>query len=170
MDLIKQLLDSGGYTAILVIVDWLTKQSIFIPTYNTLTAWNLQSSSSSTSSPSTEFQCTSRWTSKALDMHLHFTSSYHPEGNRQMEQVNQTLEQYLHIYYQQDNWVKLLLLVEFTYNNTPNATTGLSLFFANKGYYIRITVLIGIKNVETPHTRHPKCVSSTHFSSFTKHW
>ena len=41
MDLIEQLPDSGGYTAILVIVDRLTKQSIFILTHNTLTASEL---------------------------------------------------------------------------------------------------------------------------------
>ena len=73
---------------------------------------------------------------KALDMKLHFTSSYHPEGDRQTEQTNQTLEQYLWIFcnYQQDNWYTLLPLVEFAYNNTPSATTGISLFFANKSY------------------------------------
>ena len=36
---------------------------------------------------------------KALDIHLHFTSSYHSEGDGQTERMNQTLEQYLHIYY-----------------------------------------------------------------------
>jgi hypothetical protein len=63
-------------------------------------------------------------------------SGYHPEGDGQMEHVNQTLEQYLHVYcnYQQDNWKSLLLLAEFTYDNSPNATTGTSPFFANKGY------------------------------------
>jgi hypothetical protein len=42
---------------------------------------------------------------KALNMKLHFTSGYHPEGDRQMEHINQTLEQYLRIYcnFQQDN-------------------------------------------------------------------
>ena len=46
---------------------------------------------------------------KALDMHLHFTSGYHPEGNGQTDRFNQTLEQYLRIYcnYQQDNWADL---------------------------------------------------------------
>jgi len=41
----------------------------------------------------------------ALDMWLHFTSGYHPEGDRQTKCTNQTLEQYLHVYcnYQQDN-------------------------------------------------------------------
>ena len=30
--------------------------------------------------------------------------------------------------------------MEFVYNNAPSATTGVSLFFANKGYYPNITV------------------------------
>ena len=73
---------------------------------------------------------------KALNMKLHFTSSYHPEGNSQTECTNQTLEQYLWINcnYQHSNWSNLLLLAEFTYNNTPNATTSVLSFFANKGY------------------------------------
>ena len=75
-------------------------------------------------------------------MRLHFTSGYHPEGDGQTERTNQTLEQYLHVYcnYQQDNWSKLLPLVEFAYNNAPSATTGVFPFFANKGYYPNITV------------------------------
>jgi len=75
-------------------------------------------------------------------MRLHFTSGYHPEGDRQTERTNQTLEQYLHVYcnYQQDNWSKLLPLAEFAYNNAPSTTTSVSLFFANKGYHPNITV------------------------------
>ena len=75
-------------------------------------------------------------------MTLHFTSGYHPEGDGQTEQTNQTLEQYLHAYcnYQQDNWSDLLPLAEFAYNNAPSATTGISPFFANKGYHPNISV------------------------------
>ena len=75
-------------------------------------------------------------------MQLHFTSGYYPEGDGQTECTNQILEQYLHVYcnYQQDNWSKLLPLAEFAYNNAPSATTGISLFFANKGYHPNITV------------------------------
>jgi hypothetical protein len=75
-------------------------------------------------------------------MKLHFTSGYYPEGNGQTECVNQTLEQYLRMYcnYQQDNWKSLLPLAEFAYNNAPNATTGVSPFFANKGYNPSIAV------------------------------
>ena len=42
--------------------------------------------------------------------------------------------------FQQDNWYTLLPLVEFTYNNTPSATTRISPFFANKGYHLNLTV------------------------------
>ena len=75
-------------------------------------------------------------------MWLHFTSGYHPKGDGQTECTNQTLEQYLHVYcnYQQDNWSELLSLAEFAYNNALSATTGVSPFFANKGYHPNITV------------------------------
>ena len=75
-------------------------------------------------------------------MQLHFTSGYHPEGDGQTKRTNQTLEQYIRVYwnYQQDNWSDLLLLAEFAYNNAPHATTGLSLFFANKGYHPNISI------------------------------
>ena len=78
----------------------------------------------------------------ALNMRLHFTSGYHPEGDGQTEHTNQTLEQYLHVYcnYQQDNWSELLSLMEFAYNNAPSTTTGVSPFFTNKEYHPNITV------------------------------
>ena len=60
----------------------------------------------------------------------------------QVEQTNQILEQYLCIYcnYQQDNWLELLPLAEFAYNNAPSTTTSVSPFFANKGYHLNLSV------------------------------
>ena len=80
--------------------------------------------------------------SKVLDMKLHFTLGYHPEGDGQTECTNQTLEQYLQAFcnYQQNNWSDLLPIAEFAYNNTPNATTGLSPFYANKGYHPDLSI------------------------------
>src|SRR5260221_4924831 len=74
-------------------------------------------------------------------MRLHFTLGYHLEGDGQMEHANQVLEQYLQVYmnYQQDDWATLLPMAEFTYNNTMNTTTGVSPFFANKGYHLEFT-------------------------------
>src|SRR5258708_3841487 len=70
-------------------------------------------------------------------MELHFTSGYHPEGDRQTEHLNQVLEQYLRAYtnYQQDDWSSLLPLAEFAYNNAMNEMTRVSPFFANKVYH-----------------------------------
>jgi len=78
----------------------------------------------------------------ALNMQLHFTSGYHPEGDGQTEHTNQMLKQYLHVYcnYQQDNWSKLLPLAEFAYNNALSATISVSPFFANKEYHPNIIV------------------------------
>src|SRR3979490_7180 len=155
MDFIEQLPPSSGFTSILVIVCRLTKQSIFIPTVDTITSADLAKlfvlhvfskhgvPSHVTSDRGSKFVSHFfRSLGKALDMHLHFTSGYHPEANGQTECVNQTLEQYLRVYcnYQQDNWSELLPLAEFAYNNAPNATTGISPFFANKGHHPNLTV------------------------------
>jgi len=157
MDFIEQLPSSTGFTAILVVVDRLSKQAIFIPTHDTITSPELPklfllhvfskhgvpthvTSDRSTKFISHFFQSLR----KALNMCLHFTSGYHPEGDGQTERSNQTLEQYLWIYcnYQQDNWADLLPLAEFAYNNAPSATTGVSPFFANKGYHPNISVYL----------------------------
>ena len=150
MDFIEQLLSSSGYTAILVIVDRLSKQAVFIPTHDTITSAELVKLFvlqvflkhgvlyHVMSDRGSEFVLHSfRSFGKALNMRLHFTSGYHPEGDSQTEQMNQTLEQYIRVYcnYQQDNWDSLLPLAEFAYNNALSATTGISPFFANKGYH-----------------------------------
>src|SRR3979490_1734083 len=155
MDFIEQLPPSSGFTSILVIVCRLTKQSIFIPMVDMITSAELAKlfvlhvfskhgvPSHVTSDRGSKFVSHFfRSLGKALDMHLHFTSGYHPEGDGQTEHVNQTLEQYLQVYcnYQQDNWSELLPLAEFAYNNAPNATTGISPFFANKGHHPNLTM------------------------------
>ena len=155
MYFIEQLPASSSYTAILVVIDRLTKQSIFIPTHDTITSAQLTQlfvlhvfskhgvPSHVTSNRGSEFVSHFfRSLGKALDMKLHFTSRYHPEGDGQTECTNQTLEQYLRVYcnYQQDNWSDLLPLAEFAYNNAPSTTTGISPFFANKGYHLNISI------------------------------
>src|SRR5258708_10086285 len=151
MDFIEQLPLLEGFTAILVIVDRLTKQSLFIPTHDMVDtpqlAWlfltHIFSKHSAlghvTSDHGTEFMSHFFHSlGSLLSMKLHFTSGYHPEGDGQMEQINQVLEQYLCAYmnYQQDNWALLLPLAEFTYNNPVSTTTGISPFVATKGYHL----------------------------------
>ena len=155
MDFIETLPTSSSCNSILVIVDQLSKPGIFILTTIHCTSEDLAMlfvmhvfskhgvPEHVTSDHGPEFVShLFHSLREALDMKLHFTSGYHPEGDGQTKQTNQTLEQYLRIFcnYQQDNWYTLLLLVEFAYNNTPSATTRISPFFANKGYHLNLTV------------------------------
>jgi len=159
MDFIEKLLLSSRFDTILVIVDWLTKQAIFILAHDTIMSTDLahlfvlhifsKNSVPSHVISNRGLEFVSNFFQSlgtALDMWLHFTSGYYSEGDGQTEHMNQTLEQYLYVYcnYQQDNWFELLPLVEFAYNNAPSATISISPFFANKGYYPNITI-------------HPKC-------------
>ena len=96
MDFIEQLAASSGFTTILVIVDCLSKQALFIPTHDTITSPELTQlfllhvfSNHSVPTHVTS-DCGTEFVShffhslgKALDMKLHFTSGYHPEGDRQ---------------------------------------------------------------------------------------
>ena len=135
---------------ILVVVDHLSKQALFILTHNTITLPELAQlfllhifskhgvPMHVTSDHGTEFiSHFFHLLGKALNMKLQIMSGYHPEGDRQTKRSNQTLEQYLCIYcnYQQDNLSDLLPLVEFAYNNAPSATSdlksGLVWFFAS---------------------------------------
>ena len=109
LDFIEKLpLSSSSYTAILVIVDCLSKQGLFIPTHDMITSLQLAQlfilhifskhgiPSHVTSDHRSEFVSHFfRSLRIALDMKLHFTSGYHPEGDGQTERTNQTLEQYI---------------------------------------------------------------------------
>ena len=101
MDFIEKLPPSSSFDTILVIVDQLSKQSIFIQTHDTITSAELAKlfvihvfskhgvPSHVTSDQGSEFVSSFFWTlGKALDMKLHFTSGYHPEGDGQTECTN----------------------------------------------------------------------------------
>src|SRR5467141_1741432 len=94
MDFIEKLPPSSSYTSILVIVDCLSKQSLFIPTHNAITSQQLAQlfvlhvfskhsvPSHVTSNHGTEFVSHFfRSLRTELDMKLHFTSGYPPEGD-----------------------------------------------------------------------------------------
>ena len=155
MDFIEKLPSFSGFDTILVIVNWFTKQAIFIPVYDTIMSMDLaylfvlhmfsKHGVSSHVISDRGFELMSNFfyfLSTALDMWLHFTSGYHPESDGQTKCMNQTLKQYLCVYcnYQQDNWSKLLSRAEFVYNNALSVTTSVSPFFTNERYYPNITI------------------------------
>ena len=151
-----------------MVIDRLSKESVFIPTTNSTTAADVTDAFIThvfskhgiplhvSSDRGSEFTLHFfRSLGTLLRMRLHFTSGHHPSANGQVEQLNSTLEQYLQIYcnYQQDNWSKLLPLAEFAYNNVPHSSTGVSPFFATQGYDPLIAVHPDVE-VTNLHVRH----------------
>jgi hypothetical protein len=59
---------------------------------------------------------------------LNVSTAYHPETDGQTERTNRTLEQILRAYvrYKQDDWDQYLYGAEFAYNNSEQASTGIS--------------------------------------------
>ena len=111
MDFIKKLLSSSRFDTILVIIDQLTKQMIFIPAYDTVTSADLAClfvlhvfskhgvPFYVTSDRGLEFVSNFFWSlDTAFNIRFHFTSGYNPKGDGQTKYTNQTLEQYLYIY------------------------------------------------------------------------
>ena len=101
MNFIKKLLSSSGFDTILVVVDWLTKQMIFIPAYDTITFVDLAClfilhmfskhgvPSHVISNRGSEFVSNFFWSlGTALNMRLHFTSGYYPKGDGQTKHTN----------------------------------------------------------------------------------
>src|SRR5260221_11297319 len=108
MGFIEQLPASEGFSTILVVINQLTNQAIFIPSHDTVNAlqvaWLFLTHVFSkhgvlahvTSDRGSEFiSHFFHLLGKLLRMRLHFTLSYHPEGDRQTECANQILQQYL---------------------------------------------------------------------------
>ena len=156
MDFIVDLPPSKGFDSIFIVVDRLTKMTYFVP-YNK-TVINKETArlfidnvykyhglpDDIISDRGTQF--TSKfWQSlfKILQVEIKVSSAYHPQTDGQIdgqtERINQVLEQYLRcsINYHQDNWVDLLPLAEFAYNNTIQDSTKQMPFFANYGHYPR---------------------------------
>jgi len=86
----------------------------------------------------------SRFTSKMWQEFLRLYSirprmltAFHPQTDGQTERLNQTIEAYLWAFvgHEQDNWVGVLPMAEFSYNNSITMGNGMSLFYANYGFH-----------------------------------
>ena len=152
VDFIPKLPNSEGYDTICVVIDRLTKLAHFAPCNETISAeqfanlfidlvfkhHGLPDIVVSDRGP----QFVSKfWRGfcKTIGIKHNLTTAYHPQTNAQVERTNATLEQYLRINmnYLQDNWVKLLPLAEFTYNNSIHSSTKMTPFFANNALHPR---------------------------------
>src|SRR6266436_4865245 len=138
VDMIRELPDSKGYNAALMVVDHLSKRIHAIPTVTSLdsarVAWlflehvwchhRLPEEVISDHGP-TFVSNFSHELAALLGVKLTPSTSYHPQTNSQMEHVNQEIEVYLWVFvsHRQDNWADWLPLAEFAYNNKVHSAT-----------------------------------------------
>ena len=68
-----------------------------------------------------------------LEVEHKSSTTYHKKINEQSEILNQIVKQYFRCYinYQQNNWMKLLSLVQIAYNESKNTTTQITSHFVN---------------------------------------
>src|SRR5258705_8522276 len=148
--MIRELLDSKGYNAILVVVDRLSKQIHAVPTVTSLDSagvtrlflehvWHhhrLPEEVISNHGP-TFVSNFSHELVALLGVKLTPSTSYHPQTDGQMERMNQEIEAYLRVFmsHQQDDWADWLPLAEFAYNNKVHAATHRTLFELNVGQH-----------------------------------
>jgi inorganic pyrophosphatase len=85
-----------------------------------------------------------------LGIRPRMSTSFHPQTDSQTEPINQTIEAYLwsFINYEMDNWVGLLPMAEFTYNNSVTQATWMSPFYANYGWHPGSTNPANIPNTK----------------------
>ena len=149
LDLITGLPNSNGFTAILVVVDKLTKYVLYIPTKNELKQegfadlflehvvrrFGLPLEMIADRDPR---WAKSFWQSIAtsLGLKLLLSTSHHPQHDGQTERANQTLEIALRAFVagERTNWSKWLNLLAHAYNSTPQTSTGYAPHFLLFGY------------------------------------
>nr|GFD11505.1 reverse transcriptase domain-containing protein [Tanacetum cinerariifolium] len=132
MDLVTKLPKSlQGYDTIWVIVDRLTKSSIFTPIRETDPMDKLA-----------RIYLKERSLQNALGTRLDMSTAYHPKNDGQSERTIQTLEDMLRAYAIDfgKGWVNHLPLVEFSYNNSYHATIKAAPFEALYGRKCRSPV------------------------------
>ena len=74
---------------------------------------------------------------RLLGIRPRMSTAFHPQTDGQMERLNQTIEAYLRAFVsrEQDDWVRLLPMAEFAYNNSTTTGNGMSPFYANYGFH-----------------------------------
>ena len=142
------------YDAILVIVDRLTKMIHYIFVTKIINAKNLveilireliriHDLLESIIIIDKDFIFTSKYWSTlcyALKIKEKLFIAFHSQIDNQTKRQNSIMKQYFRFYinFEQSNWVKLLSMIKFVYNNVINASTNMTLFETNQDYHSRM--------------------------------
>ena len=75
-----------------------------------------------------------------LGIKRRLSTAFYPQTDGQTERQNSTMEAYLRVFvnWEQNNWVRLLPMAKFAYNNAKNANTGYTPFKLNYSFYPRV--------------------------------
>jgi len=148
IDFILELPESGGYDSVMVAINSIGKCSHFVETVTTVTTagaanlylWNVWKLHGLlwkvVSNRGPQFIAAfMKELYRLLGIEAATSTAYHPPTDRQTEQVNQELEQYLQIFVgeRQDDWYTLLPLAEFSYNNHIHSSTQQTPFLLDTG-------------------------------------
>jgi len=119
---------SSEYDTVMTVVDSVSKQAHFIPTHTMMTAeeaaklflhqvWKLHGLPKYVilDHGPQSVACFTKELYRLLGIKLVSSTAWHPQTDRQIEHINQELDQYLWLFVNewQDNWYNLLPMVEF---------------------------------------------------------
>jgi len=149
MDFIMELPQSEGCDQLCVIVDRFTKMAHFIPLKEKTALdlarifakeiWKNHGLPTDIVSDRDSRFTSEVWREflKILDIRPRMSTVFHPQTDGQMERLNQTIEAYLRDFvgHEQDDWVRLLPMAEFVYNNSVTTGNGVMRFYANYGFH-----------------------------------
>lgn len=156
MDFIEGLPESNGYSAILVIVDRLTKGTILIPCARTGSDYIVPKflqhvvayhglPAAITSDRGSQFvgELWERMCS-LLKINRRLSTAYHPQTDGQTERMNAVVESYLRNFcnFAQDNWSEILPMAQLAIANQTAASTGFSPFFLDHGFHLETLQLV----------------------------
>ena len=148
VDMIGPLPESQGHDAILVIVDWFSKEVIALPIQTEMSSegWAREYITHVFSKHGLSRKVISdrgpqfvskfiRDVYKLLGIEGNPSTAFHPQTDGQTERINQELEQYLRVFvnHRQNDWAEWLPLATFSYNDKIHSATGHSPFYINHG-------------------------------------
>jgi len=148
MDFITELPVSEGCDQLWVVIDRFTKMAHFIPLKEKTVAdltkifareiWRFHGLPTDIVSDRDSHFTSEVWGEflRLLGIRPRMSTAFHPQTDRQTEHLNQTIEAYLRAFVakEQNDWVSLLPMAEFTYNNSVTTGNGMTPFFANYSF------------------------------------
>jgi len=149
MDFITELPISEGCNQLWVIIDRFTKMAHFIPLREKTAAdlavtfkkkiWKHRGLPTDIVSDRDFHFISDVWKEflKLTGIRSRMSTAFHPQTDGKTERLNQTIKAYLRAFVskEQDDWVRLLPMAEFAYNNSTTTGNGMSPFYANYGFH-----------------------------------